>query len=107
MDRRSFADYPRRLQVEASTDVQHFSTVYDGTALPALAASLIDRPAEPGIDIALRGTEARVLRLRQTGRTPARWFWSVHEVRLWEARPRSLHVSERSQTLDATRHTPS
>jgi hypothetical protein len=26
----------------------------------------------------------RYLRLRQTGRAVRNWYWSVHEIRVWE-----------------------
>jgi hypothetical protein len=84
MRRRSFADYPRRLVVETSIDGQHFAQVFEGSVLPSLARSLSLRPREPSIDIPLGGAETRVLRIRQIGRTPRRWFWSAHELRLWE-----------------------
>jgi hypothetical protein len=84
MDRRSFGDYPRRLEVEGSIDGHTFQTLWAGPVLVPFAASLVELPVRPRIDLALPGAEIRVLRLRQTGRTPRRWYWSVHEIRLWE-----------------------
>jgi hypothetical protein len=84
MERRSFGDYPRHLLVEASDDGRTFTRVHDDGALASLAATVVSRPQQPDIDIPIAPTAARVLRIRQTGRTPRMWFWAVHEVRVWE-----------------------
>jgi len=86
MDRRSFGDYPRRLEIEGSSDGQTFRTLWAGPVVVPFAASLVELPVTPRIDLALPPGvgEVRTLRLRQTGRTPRRWYWSVHEIRLWE-----------------------
>lgn len=84
MDRRSFGDYPRRLEIEASTDGRTFTPLFAGSVLTPLALSLVERPVHPRIDVPLPPADATVLRLRQTGATPRRWFWSVHEIRVWE-----------------------
>ena len=55
-----------------------------GAVVVPFAQSLVELPVTPRLDLVLPGTEVRVLRLRQTGRTPRRWYWSVHELRLWE-----------------------
>jgi hypothetical protein len=86
--RRSLGDYPRHLRVETSTDGQSFTPVFDGSALPSLAAAILDRPASPSIDVPLPGVAARAVRISQTGRTPRRWFWAIHELDLWEAAER-------------------
>ncbi len=84
MDRRSFGDYPRRLEVEASADGRTFTPIFSGSVVTPLALSLIEQPVRPRIDLALPAMDATVLRLRQTGATPRQWYWSVHEIRLWE-----------------------
>jgi hypothetical protein len=84
MDRRSFGDYPRRLEIEASVDGRTFTPVFAGSVVTPLALSLIEQPVRPRIDLALPAIEATMLRLRQTGATPRQWYWSVHEIRLWE-----------------------
>jgi len=84
MERRSFGDYPRHLLVEASDDGRTFRQVHDDGALTSLAVTVVSRPQQPDIDIPIAPTAARVLRIRQTGRTPRMWFWAVHEVRVWE-----------------------
>jgi hypothetical protein len=86
MDRRSFGDYPRRLEIEGSADGRTFTTLYAGPVIAPLALSLIEQPVAPRIDLTLPATELRVLRLRQIGRTPRQWYWSVHEIRVWEDR---------------------
>ena len=84
MDRRSFGDYPRRLAIEGSADGQGFSTLWTGSVITPFAASLVQPPVTPRIDLPLPGLEVRGLRLRQTGRTPRQWYWSVHEIQVWE-----------------------
>jgi hypothetical protein len=84
MDRRSFGDYPRRLEIDGSADGRTFTTLFAGPVIAPLALSLIEQPVAPRIDLALPATELRALRLRQTGRTPRQWYWSVHEIRIWE-----------------------
>jgi hypothetical protein len=84
LQRRSFGDFPRHLIVESSLDGQTFSRLFEGDVLTSLGLSLVERPNEPAIEIPLPRHSGRVLRLRQTGRTPRNWFWSIHELRLWE-----------------------
>ena len=84
MDRRSFGDYPRRLEIEGSIDGVTFTPLVAGSVLAPLALSLIEQPVSPRIDLPLPPTEVRYLRLRQTGRAVRNWYWSVHEFRVWE-----------------------
>lgn len=84
MDRRSFGDYPRRLQIEASGDGHTFVPIHAGAVLTPLALSLVEQPVSPRLDLPLPPTDVRFLRLRQTGRAVRQWYWSVHEVRVWE-----------------------
>jgi hypothetical protein len=84
MDRRSFGDYPRRLEIEGSLDGATFTPLVTGSVLTPLALSLVERPVSPRIDLPLPPTEVRYLRLRQTGRAVRNWYWSVHEIRVWE-----------------------
>jgi hypothetical protein len=72
------------LTIEASDDGRTFTRLYDGSALASLAATAVARPRQPDIDVPVPPTPARVLRIRQTGRTPRKWFWGVHEVRIWQ-----------------------
>ena len=84
MDRRSFGDYPRRLEIEGSVDGVTFTPLVAGSVLTPLALSLVEQPVSPRIDLRLPPTEVRYLRLRQTGRAVRNWYWSVHEIRVWE-----------------------
>ena len=52
--------------------------------LTSFALSLVEQPVTPRIDLPLPRAEAAVLRLRQTGRAVRNWYWSVHEIRVWE-----------------------
>ena len=84
MDRRSFGDYPRRLEIEASTDGRTFTPLFAGPVLTPFALSLVELPVSPRIDLPLPPTDASILRIRQTGRAVRNWYWSVHEIRVWE-----------------------
>jgi hypothetical protein len=84
MDRRSFGDYPRRLEIEASSDGRTFTPLFAGSVVAPLARSLVELPVRPRIDVRLPPTTLRYLRLRQTGRAVRNWYWSVHEIRVWE-----------------------
>jgi len=84
MDRRSFGDYPRRLEIEGTADGTTFTTLVAGPVLQPFGLSLVELPLTPRIDLVLPGIEVKALRLRQTGRTSRRWYWSVHEIRVWE-----------------------
>jgi hypothetical protein len=84
MDRRSFGDYPRRLEIDGSRDGQAFTSLMAGSVVTPFALSLIEQPVSPRIELALPPMEMRYLRLRQTGRAVRNWYWSVHEIRVWE-----------------------
>ena len=84
MDRRSFGDYPRRLEIESSVDGRTFTPLFAGSIVQPFALSLVELPVTPRIDVVLPPSDAKILRVRQTGRTPRRWYWSVHEIRVWE-----------------------
>jgi hypothetical protein len=84
MDRRSFGDYPRRLEIDGSLDGVTFTPLFAGSVLTPLASSLVEQPVSPRIDLPLPPAEMRYLRLRQTGRAVRNWYWSVHEIRIWE-----------------------
>jgi hypothetical protein len=83
MDRRSFGDYPRGLAIDSASNGRGWRPLFEGGVLPQLALSVIREPRTPGIDIVLPPNETRVLRLRTVG-TTHRWYWSVHELRVWQ-----------------------
>ena len=85
MGRRSRADYPRGLAVEVSLDGATWTTLFADAILARLALSIVNEPLTPGIDIALPPNQTRMLRLRTLGETRI-WFWSIHELRLWQRR---------------------
>jgi hypothetical protein len=80
--RASFGDYPRRLAVDRSLDGVTFEPLWEGTVAAELAASLSRAERPPAARIDLPPAPFRALRLRQTGRTPRRWVWSVDELEL-------------------------
>ena len=82
MAERSAGDYPRELAVDSMRD-GGAETVFDGSVLPAFARGILADGTHPGIDLALPPNRSAVLRLRQLG-TAGRFFWSIHELELWE-----------------------
>jgi hypothetical protein len=80
--RASFGDYPRRLAVDRSLDGVTFEPLWEGAVAAELAASLSRAERPPAARIDLPPAPFRALRLRQTGRTPRRWVWSVDELEL-------------------------
>ena len=84
MDRRSFGDYPRRLEIDGSPDGVTFAPLFAGSVLTPFASSLVEQPVSPRIDLRLPPAAIRYLRLRQTGRAVRNWYLSVHEIRVWE-----------------------
>lgn len=83
MARRSFGDYPRGLRVEVSGDGSTFEEAYHGRGFPGLLLGAVQSAYYAPIDVALPPNRSRVIRLRQTGRTPT-FYWSIHELQLWE-----------------------
>lgn len=83
MARRSFRDYPRGLLVEVSGDGENFEELYHGRGFPRLLLGGVHSAYHAPIDVALAPNRSRVIRLRQTGRTPT-FYWSIHELQLWE-----------------------
>jgi hypothetical protein len=79
---RSFGDYPRLLAVESVGD-DGTRTLFRGPTLPQLARGLIADGQYPSIDILLPENRSKSIRLRQLG-TTRRFFWSIHELQLWE-----------------------
>ena len=65
-------------------DGRAFTSVFAGSVLTPFASSLVEQPVSPRIDLPLLPTDATVLRIRQTGRAVRNWYWSAHEIRLWE-----------------------
>jgi hypothetical protein len=67
--------FPRQLAIDGSTDAGTWSPVWAGpTVIQALHAALVD-PGEVPLTIAFAPTEARYLRLRQTGREVGIPWW--------------------------------
>ncbi len=83
MARRSYGDYPRGLQVDALAPDGHAVTLFAGDVLLPMMRGVIADGAYPPIDLALPVTQAIALVIRQMG-VSRTWFWSVHELSLWE-----------------------
>jgi hypothetical protein len=82
MATRSAGDYPRELAVDAVSDTGT-RTLFHGSVLPAFTRGILASGSYPDIDLALPSNQTAVLRLRQLG-TAGRFFWSIHELQLWE-----------------------
>ena len=80
---KSVNDYPRNLLIEGSFDGETYRTLYEDRGLPKFLLGLVDDPEHVPIDIALPQNESLKLRLRQSG-VSSTWYWSIHEMRLWE-----------------------
>jgi hypothetical protein len=83
---RSVGDYPRGLIVEGADNGASFRELARGSVVTALARGLVRDPEHGPIDVWLPPNHTTRLRIRQTGHTP-RWFWSVDELQVREARP--------------------
>lgn len=78
---RSVSDYPRWLVIESAIAGDDFKPLYEGSVLGPLMRGLLRDSAS--MEISLPPNRTTSLRLRQTGRTRV-WFWSIHEMTLWE-----------------------
>ncbi len=83
LGRWSLGDYPRELEIEATRADGATAVVYAGDVLRLLGLGLVRNGGYPSIDIEIPPTATTALRLRQRGHT-RRWFWSVHEIEVWE-----------------------
>jgi len=84
---RGLVDYPRQLVVESIDDRGSTRVLFDGPVLTRLITSIAFDERRAPIDLDLPPNHTTTLRLRQTGETH-RWFWSVHELTLFEAQAR-------------------
>jgi hypothetical protein len=80
---RSFGDYPRELVIESAGGDGARSVLYRGSMLVPFGRALAQGGPHPVLAISLPSNRTRTLTIRQTGRT-RRWFWSVHELSVWE-----------------------
>jgi hypothetical protein len=79
---RSYGDYPREIAID-SIDDGGSTTLFRGSVLPALARGLLADGKYPAITLFLTPNRSRELRLRQLGKA-GRFFWSIHELEVWE-----------------------
>ena len=83
MAERSFGDYPRDVVIESESGVGPAAVLHHERSLLAFGQALAAGSSYPWITISLPANRTRTLTIRQTGRT-RRWFWSVHELAVWE-----------------------
>jgi hypothetical protein len=79
---RSFGDYPRELAIDVVEEGKP-RTVFRGPVLTQFVQGLLADGNYPYIDIAVAPNRARALTLQQLSQTN-RFFWSIHELELWE-----------------------
>ncbi len=77
----SLSDYPRRLVIESAIGGDDYEPVYEGTVIAPLMRGLLR--GSTSMEISLPPNRTKALRIRQTGHTRI-WFWSIHEMTLWE-----------------------
>jgi hypothetical protein len=80
---RSFGDYPRELVIEATADDGTTTVLPQGSMLVPFGRALAKGGPLPAIVITMPSNRTRTLTIRQVGRVQ-RWFWSVHELGVWE-----------------------
>jgi len=80
--RRSYSDYPRRLGIDVSQDGVTFEPLWEGGVVAEFAVSVAGSDRPTAIRFALPPAPFRAVRLRQTGQTPRRLFWSIDELAL-------------------------
>ncbi len=80
---RSFGDYPRGLRVEAISESGASSVLFQGPMIVPYGQALAKGGSMPAIVVGLPPNRTQTLMIRQTGQSH-RWFWSVHELGLWE-----------------------
>ena len=80
--RRSYSDYPRRLAIDVSQDGATFEPLWEGGVVAEFAVSVARSERPTTIHIALPSAPFRAVRLRQTGQTPRRLFWSIDELEI-------------------------
>ena len=84
---RGLGDYPRHLVVESIDESGATRVLFDGSILTHLITSLVVDERRAPVDLDLPPNRTSTLRLRQTGQTHL-WFWSVHELTLFESHSR-------------------
>jgi len=84
---RGLGDYPRHLVVDSIDESGATRVLFDGSILTQLITSLVVDERRAPVDLDLPPNRTTTLRLRQTGET-RRWFWSVHELTLFESQSR-------------------
>ena len=79
----SHGDYPRHLLIESSADGRTWDTLHSGRGFERLLLGAIPVDRFSFMDFPLPPNTSRLMRLRQIGNTPT-FYWSFHEVELWE-----------------------
>ena len=79
---RSFGDYPRELEIDALEEKAD-RTVFKGSVLPRFGPAIVADGQYPWIEIPLPPNRVHGIRLRQLA-TTHRFFWSIHELQLYE-----------------------
>ena len=83
LGRLSFGDYPRHLVVDSTVDGRTWTTLHSGRGFERLLPGALPVDDFSFLDFPLPPNSSRLIRMRQTGSTPA-FYWSFHELDLWE-----------------------
>jgi hypothetical protein len=80
---RSFGDYPRELLIESIGEDSARTVLYRSPMLVPYGRTLAQGKPQPSLVVNLPANRTRRLTIRQTGHT-RRWFWSIHELGIFE-----------------------
>ena len=81
--RLSFGDYPRHLVIESTANGRTWETLHSGRGFERLLLGAVPVDGVSFMDFPLPPNTSRLIRLRQIRSTPM-FYWSFHEVELWE-----------------------
>jgi hypothetical protein len=80
---RSFGDYPRELLIESTGEGGTRTVLFRSPMLVPYGRTLAQGQPQASLVVNLPANRTRTLTIRQTGHT-RRWFWSIHELRIFE-----------------------
>ncbi len=82
LNRETPGDYPRALRVE-SWRPDSSAVSYSGSGLAPLISFVLRKSLRTAVEIDFEPNTTEVLLVTQTGMTDV-WFWSIHELAVWE-----------------------
>jgi hypothetical protein len=76
------ADFPRQLAIETSTDGATWAPAWTGSPAGGVLFAALREPRATRLTLTFPARQARLIRLRQTGRDEKN-YWSIAEVEVW------------------------